>query len=90
MTMDDQVTVDTGPHLRGPMRRFLGLTWVGWLNRLVLRWFFVRLAYRVYSDNTFGGYFLIRWVWPFPWATVKRIGAGRRDRRRHREDSRLG
>lgn len=33
--------------LSAPTRRFWGLTWVGWLNFLVLRWFFVRLSYEV-------------------------------------------
>lgn len=56
------------------MRRVFGLTWVGWLNRIVLRWFFVCLAYRVEDDDTVSGYFLARWIWPFPWQTFKRIG----------------
>ncbi len=61
--------------LPGPLRRWRGLSWVGWLNRLVLRWFFVRLGYVVESDNTISKYFLHRWVWPFPWSRWKRIGA---------------
>jgi hypothetical protein len=56
------------------MRRFLGFTWVGWANRLVLRWFFVRLAYVVEEDDSIVGWRLLRWVWPFPWANIKRIG----------------
>lgn len=66
-----------GPELRGPMRRVLGLTWVGWLNILLLRWFFVRLYYVVEQDNTVSGYGLHRWVWPFPWASWKRVGGGK-------------
>lgn len=62
------------PAQQGPMRRVLGLTWVGWLNMLVLRWFFVRLYYMVETDNTISGWGLHRWVWPFPWANWKRIG----------------
>lgn len=44
------------------MRRFRGLTWVGWLNFLLLRWFLVRLAYCVDIDDEIVGYKL-KW-WP--------------------------
>ena len=30
--------------MRKPSRRFLGLTWLGWLNFLIVQWFFVRVA----------------------------------------------
>lgn len=33
--------------LRRPQREFYGLTWVGWLNMLVLQWLGLRLAYVV-------------------------------------------
>jgi hypothetical protein len=33
--------------VKAPTRRLFGLTWVGWLNYLLLRWFFVRLSYEV-------------------------------------------
>lgn len=65
---------DAAPELLGPLRRFRGMTWVGWLNRLVLRWFFVRLAYRLEPDNTISGWMLQRWFWPFPWSRMHRIG----------------
>lgn len=58
----------------GPMRRVLGLTWVGWLNRLILRWFCIRLHYVVETDNTISRWGVTRWVWPFPWGSWKRIG----------------
>jgi hypothetical protein len=35
---------ENGIHL-GPMRRVRGLTWVGWVNYLVLRWFLFRIYY---------------------------------------------
>lgn len=38
--------VDENGVCLGPMRRWRGLTWIGWLNYLVLRWFFVRLCYQ--------------------------------------------
>jgi len=28
-----------------PTRSFLNLTWVGWLNFIILQWFLIRLAY---------------------------------------------
>jgi hypothetical protein len=31
--------------MRNPQKFFLGKTWVGWLNRIILQWFFVRLGY---------------------------------------------
>jgi hypothetical protein len=40
--------------MNAPHRRLFGLTWVGWLNFLVLRWFFVRIAYEV--DQRIGTY----------------------------------
>lgn len=59
------------------MRRWRGLTWVGWLNYLVLRWFFVRLAYAVPSPEIGRPptrWFLTRWVWPMPWSTYRHVG----------------
>lgn len=35
----------------GPLRRWRGLTWVGWLNFLALRWFLVRIVY-VFDEDT--------------------------------------
>lgn len=71
----DLEVANAGEGPLGPLRRFRGLTWVGWLNRLVLRWLFVRLAYVVEPDNTISRYFVHRWVWPFPWSNWRRIGS---------------
>lgn len=35
------ITKDQGPNKR---RKFLGYTWLGWLNRILLQWFFIRLS----------------------------------------------
>lgn len=48
------------------MRRWRGLTWMGWVNYLVLRWFFVRLHRVVEDDGEITGYGLRRcfsWRW---------------------------
>lgn len=71
------VGTDQKPASLGPMRRLLGLTWIGWLNFLVLRWFFVRLFYVVESDGTISRWGLTKWVWPIPWSTPRRVGGGR-------------
>jgi hypothetical protein len=50
----------------GPLRRWRGLTWIGWLNYLALRWFLVRLHYGVEQDNTISRYyfrFTPTWRW---------------------------
>lgn len=50
----------------GPLKRWRGLTWVGWLNYLVLRWFLVRIHYVVETDNTISSYgvrFVPTWRW---------------------------
>lgn len=41
-----------------PKRSLFGLTWVGWINLLVLQWFCIRLGY--------GGatWQVVRWVVP--------------------------
>lgn len=46
-----------------PERRFLGLTWVGWLNFLLLQWFGVRLGGRFEKSRypapvVFAGWFV--------------------------------
>lgn len=38
--------------MRKPERKFLGLTWVGWLNFVVLQWFGIRYALIVTSEDT--------------------------------------
>jgi hypothetical protein len=50
----------------GPLRRWRGLTWVGWLNYVVLRWFLFRLTYNVEEDGNISRYyfqFVPRWRW---------------------------
>lgn len=50
----------------GPLKRWRGLTWVGWLNYLVLRWFLFRIYYMVEEDNTISRYgvrFVPTWRW---------------------------
>lgn len=56
------------------IRRVLGLTWVGWLNFLLLRWFFVRLSYQVEDNGDRGRFALVRWIWPIPWSAYRRVG----------------
>lgn len=60
------------PHVR----RVLGLTWVGWINRLLLRWFFVRLAHGTDARGRLV-LTLLRWVWPFPWDELRFVGRSR-------------
>jgi hypothetical protein len=50
----------------GPMRRWRGHTWVGWLNLVVLRWCFVHLYYVVEYDNTISRWGLAT-AWPWKW-----------------------
>ncbi len=46
----------------GPLRRFRGMTWVGWLNTIVLQWTGVRLVYRVEENNTISGWgYVLAW-----------------------------
>lgn len=40
------------------------MSWVGWLNRLLLQWFFVRLAYEVDDAGRKVNFGILRWVWP--------------------------
>ena len=43
--------------MKYPKRKFLGKTWVGWLNILILQWFFIRLAY---GDK----WRILKWIYP--------------------------
>jgi len=43
--------------MKNPTKTLFGLTWVGWLNFILLQWLFVRLAY---GD----GWHLL--LWPLP------------------------
>lgn len=57
---------DPGLNGNGPLRRWRGLTWVGWLNFLVLRWFLFRVYYVVETDGTISKYgmrFIPSWRW---------------------------
>lgn len=47
-------------NLQAPSKRFLGFTWVTWLNYWVLQWFFVRLDYIPYY-KTLNGH--TKWLW---------------------------
>lgn len=50
----------------GPLKRWRGLTWVGWLNFLVLRWLLFRIGYTVEPDGTISRYyvtFMPTWRW---------------------------
>lgn len=31
--------------MKNPTKKFIGKTWVGWLNIILLQWLFVRLSY---------------------------------------------
>ena len=45
--------------------KWFEMTWIGWLNRLVLQWFFIRLAGAYDSETEKRMYFLIlRWIKP--------------------------
>jgi len=33
------------PNFVGPKFKFLGKTWVGWLNIFLIQWLFIRIAY---------------------------------------------
>jgi hypothetical protein len=51
--------------IKSPRKTFLGFTWVGWLNIIILQWFFIRLSYCVYPLKNwriiFGIYPLTGW-----------------------------
>lgn len=60
----------------GPLKRYRGMTWVGWVNVVIFQWLFLRLAYRTEDDNSISGWgfcfalpFWGRvltkcWIWP--------------------------
>jgi len=68
--------------VKSPRRRFLGLSWLGWLNFLLLQWFFLRAFVQIAKTdpnegsevNAFG----LLWAWPLtrwsflPWSRVPR------------------
>ena len=53
---------------RAALTRWRGLSWVGWLNYLVLRWFFFRLTYKVDEETgeRISGYYF-SWVPSWRW-----------------------
>jgi hypothetical protein len=46
------VPANAGGPLLGSARRWRGLTWVGWVNYLVLRWVGLAIWYTVPPDNS--------------------------------------
>ena len=58
--------------MKRPAKLLFGYTWVGWLNRLVLQWLFIRLYYGQHWG------FLTRVVPLTGWGTAyKFIGGGK-------------
>lgn len=51
---------------REPLRRWRGLTWIGWVNRLVLRWIGLRIEWACSGngDESVIGYGLVT-AWPW-------------------------
>lgn len=62
----------------------MGFSWVGWLNILLLQWFFVRLQVSVDDDGTVLAYHIIGWILPLTGWFVHNdyIGLGKQWRRR--------
>lgn len=54
------------PRRDGPLRRWRGLTWVGWLNAIALRWVGLRVYYQLEEDGSISRYG-VRWMSPFRW-----------------------
>jgi hypothetical protein len=46
------------------MKTILGNSWVGWLNIIILQWFFVRLFYQLKDNGEILGYGLLLPVVP--------------------------
>lgn len=44
-------------------KKVLGHTWLGWLNKLILQWLFIRLAEELHGDSH-NQWVILRWVWP--------------------------
>ncbi len=68
------------------LRRFLGLTWAGWLYCLLLQWLGLRLCREVEDDDTISAWAL-RWapIWQMGWAVLPTF---RRRVWKHAHDSR--
>ena len=57
---------DADGYALGPLKRWHGLTWVGWLNFILLRWFLFRICYQVETDGSVSKYslkFVPTWRW---------------------------
>jgi hypothetical protein len=55
--------------MKAPKKDIFGHTWVGWLNLIFLRWFFIRLAWIVDIDDDAHIEYFRGWkiVFAFPW-----------------------
>jgi len=58
--------------MKKPKKLLYGRTWLGWLNFLLLRWFFIRLAYVKHRIRTnLGNYYKQEITWSIifraPW-----------------------
>lgn len=45
-------------------KSFFGHTWLGWLNLIILQWFFIRLAEELDLQNMHRKWTILRWVIP--------------------------
>lgn len=46
-------------------KRFFGHTWLGWLNKIILQWLFIRLTEKLVTETSEHNRWLImRWVIP--------------------------
>lgn len=58
-----------------PTKTFWGLTWVGWLNTLLLQWLFVRLQGVIDEiDRPSGGRLIVRNYWTLIFPVVPLTG----------------
>lgn len=47
-----------------PKKKLFGKTWVGWLNFLLIQWFFIRIQGEVNTDYTQTKWSILHWVVP--------------------------
>ena len=61
--------------MQTPQYKFFGESWVGWLNILILQWFFIRLAYSINLNNQHTKYLILKWIVPTTgwWSDYKYI-----------------
>jgi hypothetical protein len=50
--------------MKAPKRKFLGKSWVGWLNIFILQWLFIRLAYSINLNRQHTKYIILKWIVP--------------------------